>query len=61
MIFPDIEIRDDLPKDTIAFVSPRKYDMALVNGELTLILEPEAEWAKRCAIITNVGKEGSAA
>ena len=56
-----IEITEDssIPRDTIYFGSPRKYEVVVDSEghEHKNYIETEEEWAKRCAVIRNVGTE----
>jgi hypothetical protein len=58
----DLEIRADeaCPKDCMFLVSPRKYiDVLATDGSLVArVWEPEADWAKRCAVI-KLGSENA--
>lgn len=49
-----IDVNDKIPPDTIVFMSARKWGVDFRHGQLVLLLEPEEEWAKRCAVISNV-------
>lgn len=46
--WPEVQANPAVPKDAIYLLSPRRE---IVPG----VLEPEEEWAKRCAVIRNVG------
>lgn len=56
-------IDESVPGSTIAFISPRRYEDRVVirrsdrgiTGHVERVYEPESEWAKRCAVMTNIG------
>lgn len=48
----------DCPTDKMWVMAPRKFEEIIgPDGSVTRVWEPEAEWAKRCAIIKNIGVE----
>ena len=52
----NIEVREDIPDSVVMLISARKYRLEWGRDGIIIVWEPEEEWAKRCAVIYNVGK-----
>jgi hypothetical protein len=51
-----VVIDPSVPPDTICFVSPRKFHYVYTDGRKFKVYDESVEeWARRCAVVRNIG------